>query len=136
VTRPALTPWIVAASSAAIDQLTKAAASTPRRNDAYALGAFSGPRPALVAVAVAVVAVFGYLSVRMAARVGVPMWAVALVLAGCASNIADRVVLGSVRDFIVLPYVTVNVADLAVATGCVAILVAVVAHLATRGAPT
>ena len=58
------------------------------------------------------------------ARRPTPAWATAAVLGGAASNLADRVVLGSVRDFMALPVVVANVADLAVIAGLVGVLFA------------
>ena len=47
----------------------------------------------------------------------------ALVASG-AGNVIDRVRLGSVRDFLVVPGAIINVADLAVAAGVVGLAIA------------
>lgn len=51
---------------------------------------------------------------------------VALLLGGAASNLLDRAVTGSVRDFLPIGPVVINVADLAVLTGLVLVAVATV----------
>ncbi len=48
-----------------------------------------------------------------------PAWPVALTVAGAVSNLVDRAVLGSVRDFLVVGSVVINVADVAVIIGLV-----------------
>ena len=55
---------------------------------------------------------------------GVPAWAAGLVIGGAVSNLADRLLVGSVRDFLATPWIVLNVADLAVAVGIVGWLVA------------
>ena len=47
-----------------------------------------------------------------------------LLAGGAASNLADRFVNGAVRDWLALPWLVVNLADLAVAAGVVCYLVA------------
>ena len=62
--------------------------------------------------------------VRVARRVDVSWVAIAAVVAGVAGNLVDRAVLGSVRDFLVIPGVAViNTADVAIAVGLTLICV-------------
>ena len=59
-----------------------------------------------------------------ARRVDVSWVAIAAVVAGVAGNLVDRAVLGSVRDFLVIPGVAViNAADVAIAVGLTLICV-------------
>jgi lipoprotein signal peptidase len=59
-------------------------------------------------------------------RAGVPAWALAAALAGAASNLVDRAVLGAVRDWLIVGPIVINVADVAVIVG----LLVVLRHLA------
>ena len=53
----------------------------------------------------------------------VPGWAAALVIGGALSNLLDRILLGSVRDFILVGPVVFNAADLAVVAGLAVVLI-------------
>ena len=48
--------------------------------------------------------------------------AAAFVIGGSLGNLADRLLLGSVRDFIVGPFIVFNVADVALLVGLLAVL--------------
>jgi lipoprotein signal peptidase len=105
------------------DQTTKALSVHTARNPAYTFGVIGGPAPRLIVVALAVVAAFAVIAFRFAPRFGVPLWSVALILAGSMSNTIDRIRFGSVRDFIVTPWAITNIADFAVVGGVITLVV-------------
>ena len=110
------------------DQLTKAVAAHAglvAHNPAYALGVVGGPAPLLIVGTVAVMVAFLALVAGPAVASGVSPLAPALIVGGMFGNALDRIRFGTARDFIVTPWAIVNVADLAVAAGMVAFLVAV-----------
>jgi signal peptidase II len=113
------------------DQLTKAAAGTlrsgailPVHNPDYSLGLVSGAVPVLVAGSVLGLVVFGGHVLRRAARGLLAPWVCGLLIGGAVSNLADRAVLGAVRDFLATPWIVFNLADVAVVVGIAAYLAA------------
>ena len=116
---------ITAALVVAVDQLTKAAASLlgdsavthPIANSEFSLGLAGGSLSAMVAVTIVGIIAFGAFVVREAVRGRFPPWVPGLLLGGAVSNLADRVALGSVRDFVATPRLVWNLADLAVLVG-------------------
>jgi signal peptidase II len=119
----------VAAVVLVVDQLSKALASglapdaglRSVHNRDFSMQWASAPRLAEVALMATVLA-FTALSARGALRAGrIPAWPVGLVLGGSLGNLVDRTALGSVRDFLPLGHVVINVADVAVAAGLIAI---------------
>lgn len=96
----------------------------PVHNPDVLMAMFSGTPALLVAVGLAVLIGF---SVHLAhlVRGGIlPAWAAGLLAGGAASNLADRVAQGAVRDWLALPWVVINLADLAVVAGAVCYLAA------------
>jgi lipoprotein signal peptidase len=121
----------VAAAVVVDDQLTKAVATQRGlvlHNPSYALGVLGGPAPLLILGTVAVMAVFFSLVVPRAMAFGVPPAIPALIAGGMLGNLVDRVRLGAARDFITTPWAIVNLADLAVAVGLVAFVVALLVY--------
>jgi lipoprotein signal peptidase len=125
---------VAVAGTCAVDQITKlisaraggglGGVNSPMRNTEFSLGLATAPWPAqvaLMAVGVVVGAALLTLGVR---RSVVPGWAAGLVIGGALSNLVDRTLLRSVRDFLAIGPVVLNVADLAVVLGLAAALVA------------
>jgi lipoprotein signal peptidase len=116
-----------------LDQLTKLTATlvaagqtsgllVPVQNPQFSLGVAAASPPVMVLVmAVGIVAAGGYI-LRTATRGRLPAWVPGLLIGGAGSNLADRLLLGSVRDFLAIPWAIVNLADLAVLAAIVAIL--------------
>ena len=110
------------------DQATKLAATllatghrsgavVPVRNHEFSLGVAHASLPIMIlAMAVGIVGLGSYL-LRATIRGQVPAWATGLLLGGAISNLADRTLSGSVRDFLATPWVVLNLADLAVIAG-------------------
>lgn len=93
------------------------------RNTGAAFGMFKGQRPVLVVVAVVVLAAIVYVATHLRPDSALARTALALIAAGAAGNLIDRVILGGVTDFLDLGWWPVfNVADMALDIG-VALLV-------------
>lgn len=134
-TRRARTIPIWTLAIIAVDQLTKVAAGhlaaghtsgaiVPLRNREFTLGIAAPPeRITLIICAVGIV-VFGAHVVRATMRYRFDPALAALVLGGAMSNLIDRLVGGSVRDFLATPWVVFNLADVAVVVGLVGYLLA------------
>ena len=82
------------------------------RNDAYALGVVGGARWLLALVSFAALA----MTARVL-RTRVDDLALALIAAGAAGNLIDRIATGAVHDFIPCGPVVFNVADVALLAG-------------------
>jgi len=109
------------------DQLTKAVAAHSglvAHNPAYALGVVGGPAPLLVGGTAVVMIAFLLLIARPAVAFGVSPLIPALVAGGMLGNALDRIRYGAARDFLVTPWAVINLADVAVAAGIVALVVA------------
>ena len=128
---------VIAAAVVLVDQATKlvgelvstgstTGAVVPVRNDELSLGVADAATPVLVMLmALGIVLGASWVLPKVVAGRVAP-WAAAAVLAGAASNLIDRAVLGSVRDFFAIPSFTViNVADVAVVVGLIATVAAV-----------
>lgn len=118
---------LAAASVVAVDQATKALAPLthndavlPMRNRDLLLGVVGGNRLWLALLMAALLVGFGRHVISRVRTGTLPPVVGGLLVGGGLANLADRAVLGSVRDFIVIGHaVVVNVADLAVALGLV-----------------
>lgn len=92
-------------------------------NTGAAFGMFSQQRPMLIAIAIVVLAIIGYVAFHLRPRSLAARTALALIAAGAVGNLIDRVVLHGVTDFLDLGWWPVfNVADMSLDIG-VAILV-------------
>jgi signal peptidase II len=112
---------------AGADVLSKAAAiglGVAYRNDAYALGVVGGARWLLAFVSLAALAA----AVRML-RTRIDDVALALIAAGAAGNLIDRIATGAVHDFVPAGPIVFNVADVALLGG---IALAVVKRLVSE----
>ncbi len=124
---PAVGAPLFTAAVVACDQLTKARAQhssalvLPVRNPDYVLGHF-GPGAALVVVSSLAVIAFVVAIGRSVTQLGVSSLLPALAAGGMLGNLLDRLRFGAVRDFIVTPWAIVNVADLAVIVGLLALV--------------
>jgi lipoprotein signal peptidase len=125
---------LVAVTVIAADQWAKllATSDASARNANYAFGIVRGATPVLIVGTVAVLVVFLAVVGRSAVRLGVPAAFPALVAGGVISNAIDRVMLGSVRDHIVTPWVIVNVADIVIAVGIATLAIALVSAARAR----
>ena len=109
----------------AVDQLTKAGATAlgntavthPITNAEFSLGLAGGSLAMMVLVTIVGIVAFGAYVVWQALRGRLPAWVPGLLLGGAASNLADRLLFGAVRDFVPTPWVLWNLADLAVLLG-------------------
>ena len=138
--RPHVGP-AVAATVVAIDQLAKTAAPhlhvgfvLPAHNPEYAFGTVGGSALALIVGSVAVLGLFLAVIGRLAVVIGVSPGLPALIAGGMLGNLLDRIRFGSVRDFLVVPGGIVNLADLAVAAGLIALVVMLVTHIPRHAA--
>jgi hypothetical protein len=132
-------PWQYGMALLAVDQLSKLAAGfarcgpvvCPLRNDALFLGVGAASSVNAGAIGLIGLVTFG-LWVFAVRRYRVRPIAVAFVVAGIIANTLDRVLLGSVRDFLVIPGgVVINVADVA-DVGGLFVCVATVARAVVR----
>jgi lipoprotein signal peptidase len=119
-----------------VDQFAKALAFSstsssvvPARNPGLLMGVGAGPRPALLIVSAAAVMLFVAVVGRWTVQIGVAPFLPAIVAGGMLSNALDRLRFGSVRDFLQTPPLIINLADLAVAGGIVALGIAVAVRL-------
>jgi lipoprotein signal peptidase len=134
--RPPRAP-AVGAAVVVVDQVAKYVATVDApaaRNPDLAFGVVGGPAPVLVAVAVTVLVLFVAVVGRVCTALGVSPVLPGLVAGGLVANTVDRVVLGSVRDFITTPWFVVNVADFAVAGGLAALALIFVVRIGSRTA--
>ena len=125
------TGLLVAGGVLLIDQVTKAAAAHgrsgivfPARNPSYAFGVIGGPAPMLILGALVVLGLFLVVAGELVIRLGVSIYLPALIAGGMAGNVLDRIRFGATRDFLVVPWAIVNVADFAIAIGVIGILIA------------
>jgi lipoprotein signal peptidase len=110
-----------------VDQATKAfsphgaelSVIDPTSNPDFALGIAQLDLPIMILVSgLAILVAVGW-AIRRTIR-GRLHWSVpALLLGGATSNLIDRVLFGSVRDFVAMPLVTANLADFAIVAGFV-----------------
>jgi signal peptidase II len=88
------------------------------RNDALMLGIGHGPTLQVLLIGFAGLVVFFLWARTIRRRTDLPDLAMVLAVAGIVGNLTDRVLLGSVRDFLVIPGdVAFNLADVALTVG-------------------
>jgi len=94
----------------------------PVTNPAFSLG-LVGAAPTSAALLMALVLAAGTAaSVIYLRRAAAPTWAVGLALGGAAANTIDRALHAAVQDFIVTGPIVLNLADLAVVAGLIALV--------------
>jgi lipoprotein signal peptidase len=87
----------------------------PVQNPGFLLGAGSGLAPGLVSLALLLLLAWRLIT-RLQVGAASPR-AVGLVLGGCVANVSERLLRGAVTDFIRLPWIVLDAADLAVLAG-------------------
>jgi lipoprotein signal peptidase len=114
-----------------VDQLTKlltvfvhAPAVQPVRNSGVITGVTVGPRVVVIALTVLVLVLFAGSIGRWSLHIGIPPVIPAIVCGGIVAHVYDRVVFGSVRDFLWTGWLFIDLADIAVVAGIVALAVA------------
>jgi lipoprotein signal peptidase len=126
---------VVVGAVLVVDQTTKALAHQlaspgapgwlqPVHNPDVLLSVYGGTPAFLVAVGLAALIGFSLHLLRLVRGGILPAWAAGLLTGGAASNLADRLVQGAVRDWLATPWVVANLADLAVAAGAACYLAA------------
>ena len=101
----------------------------PVTNPAFSLGLVGAAPTSAVLLMALVLAAGTAASVTYLRRAAAPPWAVGMALGGAAANTIDRALHAAVQDFIVTGPIVINLADLAVLVG----LVALVRHRPPRG---
>ena len=86
----------------------------PVHNPRFSLGLAGPSLPVMVLLMAAGIAAAAGYTLRAAAHGRLPLWIPGFLLGGASSNLADRLLLGSVRDFLATPWAVINLADLAV----------------------
>lgn len=116
-----------------VDQLSKLAASwsgrlghavVPVTNPRFSLGLAGASTPVMALVSAVGIVVLGGYTTRRALHGHCPLWVPGVMVGGALSNLADRLVLGSVRDFLAVQSVVLNLADVAVVVGLVGFVLA------------
>ncbi len=127
--RPDLRPIAIASGVVILDATTKMLAGAlasrgvarafvvPTQNIGFSLGVASAPLPIILALAGLGILGFGCYTALQAIRGNVPGWVPGLVIGGAVANLLDRLIFGAVHDWLYLPKVVINLADLAVVAG-------------------
>jgi lipoprotein signal peptidase len=133
------TQLLAGGSVVVADQVSKLATSStgcgthlcPVRNDALMLGIGHGPTTQVLLIGLAGLVGFCLWVRTMRRRIELAPLAVVVVVAGILGNLVDRVLFGSVRDFLLIPGdVAINVADVALTVGLL-VCAAAAAHSIT-----
>jgi lipoprotein signal peptidase len=98
----------------------------PVQNPDFSLGLASAPFPIMLALASLGILGFGGYTAWQAHRRKVLPWVPGLLIGGAMANLLDRLVFGAVHDWLYLPKVTVNLADIAVFLGIIGYFVSLV----------
>ena len=127
--------WSFVAVAGAVvvdDQFTKALAAqrgVVSGNPALAFGVVEGSSQFLILGTFVVLLAFLQFVAPRAAALGISPIVPALIAGGMFANLVDRLRFGVTRDFIVMPWATVNVADVAAIAGAVALFIAAVRQM-------
>jgi lipoprotein signal peptidase len=118
---------LVAGAVVIVDQAAKALAARggpPAHNPGLAFGIAGGSARVLVVSSIVMLVVFLAVIGRWTVQVGISPSLPAVIVGGFAANVWDRVRFGAVRDIVVTPWAIVNVADIAVVAGVIALGIA------------
>ena len=108
-----------------VDQITKALSPhgaelsviDPTTNPRFALGIAQADLPIMILLSgLGILVAVGW-AIRRTMRGGLHWSVPALLVGGATSNLIDRILFGSVRDFVAMPLVTANLADFAIVAG-------------------
>jgi|SRR4029077_8297272 len=129
--RPDLCPFAIPLGVVMLDATTKVLAAAlasrglatavvvPSHNADFSLGLASAPFPITLALAgLGILSFGGYMAIQ-GIRGSVPRWVPGLVIGGAVANLLDRLIFGAVHDWLYLPKVAVNLADIAVIGGMI-----------------
>jgi lipoprotein signal peptidase len=103
-----------------------ASAVVPMRNPGFLTGWAPIPAPAVAIVSVVMLGVFVALVGRWSSHIGLSPCIPAVIAGGMGAHALDRVVFGAVRDFIATPWLVIDVADVAIFVGMIALVLALV----------
>jgi lipoprotein signal peptidase len=142
--RPDLRPLAMAVGVVFLDATTKILAGAlasrqlatafivPTQNRDFSLGVVSAPFPITSVMAGLGILCLGGYTMWQAHRRKVPGWVPGLLIGGAVANLLDRILFGAVHDWLYLPKVVLNLADLAVLVGVLWYVICVVRY---RGSP-
>ena len=133
-----------AAIAVVVDQTTKGLASQNHHisaletigNDSTLAGTIPLGGMPLLAVAVVTAMVCTYIGWRLVRTGRIHPVVLGLLLGGGIGNLLDRALLGYVRDFMWIPGLVINVADIAIVVGVIGFLLGVYRTAVTRRSPT
>jgi lipoprotein signal peptidase len=89
----------------------------PIQNASFSLGIAAAPVPMMLLLATAAIICFGGYTGWQALRGKVSTWVPGLLIGGAVANLLDRLIFGAVHDWLYLPKVVINLADVAVVVG-------------------
>ena len=133
--RPDLCLIAIASGVVVVDAATKilavalasrglaSAVVVPTQNADFSLGVASAPFPIMLAFASLGILGFGGYTYFRAVRANLPAWVPGLLIGGAVANLLDRLLFGAVHDWLYLPKVDINLADVAVVLGLIGYLV-------------
>lgn len=145
--RPDLRPIAIGCGVVIVDAATKILAGAlashglagafvvPTRNPDFSLGVVSAPFPIMLALAGLGILGFGGYTAFQAKRGNLPGWVPGLLIGGAVANLLDRLLFGAVHDWLYLPKVDINLADVCVVVGLMVYLASLARRRQARGSP-
>jgi lipoprotein signal peptidase len=106
----------------------------PIQNPDFSLGSAFAPFPIMLALAGLGILIFGGYTAWQAHHRKLPVWVPGLLIGGAVANLLDRLLFGAVHDWLYLPKVVINLADVAVVVGLIGYLVSQAPHHIRFGA--
>jgi lipoprotein signal peptidase len=116
----------VAASELASNETTGAV--VPVRNHEFSLGIAGAGLTTTIGLAAIGIVIAAALMWAPTRRGELAPWIPATVVGGALANLVDRILFGSVHDFLATPWIVFNVADVAVAAGLIGLIVTRLRH--------